>query len=84
MAGIIKDLLMRRQHGRQQKTAERCNFRNAVFATLTGIKETKMTALWLTNWNACGILYLGFWTHTASGKKASYGYVYSDVAIVLF
>ena len=26
-------------------------------------------------WNACGILYLGFWTHTASGKKASYGYV---------
>ena len=33
--------------------------------------------------NACGILYLRFWTHTASGKKASYGYVYSDVAIVL-
>jgi hypothetical protein len=29
-------------------------------------------------------LYLEFWTHTASGKKASYGYVYSDVAIVLF
>ena len=37
-----------------------------------------------TKWNACGILYLEFWTHTASGKKASYGYVYSDVAIVLF
>ena len=35
-------------------------------------------------WNACGILYLRFWTHTASGKKASYGYVYSDVAMVLF
>lgn len=35
-----------------------------------------------TNWNACGMLYLGFWTHTASGKKASYGYVYRDVAIV--
>ena len=37
-----------------------------------------------TNWNACGILDLWSWTHTASGKKASYGYVYSDVAIVLF
>jgi len=37
-----------------------------------------------TTWNACGILYLWSWTHTASGKKASYGYVYSDVAIVLF
>ena len=37
-----------------------------------------------TNWNACGILYLWSWTHTASGSEKSYGYVYMDVAIVLF
>ena len=42
-----------------------------------------------TNWNACGILYLWSWTHTASGSENKlwlclYGYSHSFILTVVF
>jgi hypothetical protein len=55
-----------------------------VIAMLAGAMLANLTTLVSTIWNACGILYLGIWTHTASASENSYGYIYSGVAIVLF
>ncbi len=43
----------------------------------------------MTSWNACGILYLWFWTHTASGSENKlwlclYGCSHSFILTVVF